>query len=198
MNRVYIVILLIMTAITMALCHTSNKLAEAKEKLRVSENNVTALTTDISYYETANDKNVAVVKGLEMSLESAKMTYKSLMSTVESMRLKDKNLSSVQNIVGELTYVNNDTLRLKRTSDSAKTIYIDDPNLQATLTINDDSLILKGNAMIRAPTDMVVAVETQYKRRWFLGRKRITGRDVHVTCSNPYIKITSVSYIEIK
>lgn len=148
---------------------------------------------DIDSLQDANGNLVLKVSSLTVDKEELQKNNSSLSKTLNDMGLKIKNLQEVIDAKHEYE-VKFDTIFLEKidTSNNRFLISKEDEWMKMsgiietipTPSINNFSLSLKN--------DVVIATEFIYKRRWFLGCRRVVGVNVYTKSNNPYFKLSKM------
>lgn len=173
-------------------------LREHNEKERYKANQ-TALLSDVAYYKTENERNVASVRALTLTKSEIEMYNKNLAERCEELeislrRLISANITNMQtdyHLVGELR----DSLVLRyNTIDTLRCLDYDDHYLTFSACVDSGGMYV-ADIVSR---DTVTAIVHRIPRRFLFfkfGTKEVR-QEVH--CANPHTKIITTECIEKK
>lgn len=171
---------------------------ERSEKERYKANQ-TALLSDIAYYKTENERNVASVRALTLTKNEIETYNKNLAERCDELeislrRLISANITNMQtdyHLVGELR----DSLVLRyNTIDTLRCMDYDDSYLTFSACVDSAGMYV-ADIISR---DTVTAIVHRIPRRFLFfkfGTKEVR-QEVH--CANPRTQIITTQYIEKK
>ncbi|MBO4804529.1 MAG: hypothetical protein J5554_00645 [Paludibacteraceae bacterium] len=171
---------------------------ERAEKERYKANQ-TALLSDVAYYKTENERNVASVRALTLTKSEIEMYNKNLAERCEELeislrRLISANITNMQtdyHLVGELR----DSLVLRyNTIDTLRCMDYDDSYLTFSACVDSAGMYV-ADIVSR---DTVTAIVHRISRRFLFfkfGTKEVR-QEVH--CANPRTQIITTQYVEKK
>ena len=171
---------------------------ERAEKERYKANQ-TALLSDVAYYKTENERNVASVRALTLTKSEIETYNKNLAERCDELeislrRLISANITNMQtdyHLVGELR----DSLVLRyNTIDTLRCMDYDDSYLTFSACVDSAGMYV-ADIVSR---DTVTAIVHRIPRRFLFfkfGTKEVR-QEVH--CANPHTKIITTEYIEKK
>ena len=171
---------------------------ERAEKERYKANQ-TALLSDVAYYKTENERNVASVRALTLTKSEIETYNKNLAERCDELeislrRLISANITNMQtdyHLVGELR----DSLVLRyNTIDTLRCMDYDDSYLTFSACV-DSSGMYVADIISR---DTVTAIVHRISRRFLFfkfGTKEVR-QEVH--CANPRTQIITTQYVEKK
>ena len=148
-----------------------------------------------------NGELITRVNSLVLTKNELEQQNKNLYSDVESMGLKIKQLQSIGSEKHEYI-VNYDTIYLERvdTSGASDLFKIEKKDewvdMMATLQVDPYPLIT--NFHLKITNDITTATEFIFKRRWFLGRRRVVGANVYTRSDNPYFHLNKKETYMVK
>lgn len=173
-------------------------LREHNEKERYKANQ-TALLSDVAYYKTENERNVASVRALTLTKNEIETYNKNLAERCDELeislrRLISANITNMQtdyHLVGELR----DSLVIRYdTIDTLRCMDYDDTYLSFVACVDTAGMYV---ADIQS-RDTVTAIVHRIPHRFLFfkfGTKEVR-QEVH--CANPHTKIITTEYIEKK
>lgn len=173
-------------------------LREHNEKERYKANQ-TALLSDIAYYKTENERNVASVRALTLTKSEIETYNKNLAERCDELeislrRLISANITNIQtdyHLVGALR----DSLVIRYdTIDTIRCMDYDDTYLSFVACVDTAGMYV-ADIISR---DTVTAIVHRIPRRFLFfkfGTKEVR-QEVH--CANPHTKIITTEYIEKK
>lgn len=171
---------------------------ERAEKERYKANQ-TALLSDVAYYKTENERNVASVRALTLTKSEIETYNKNLAERCDELeislrRLISANITNMQtdyHLVGELR----DSLVLRyNTIDTLRCMDYDDSYLTFSACVDSVGMYV-ADIISR---DTVTAIVHRIPRRFLFfkfGTKEVR-QEVH--CANPRTKIITTQYVEKK
>lgn len=171
---------------------------ERAEKERYKANQ-TALLSDVAYYKTENERNVASVRALTLTKSEIETYNKNLAERCDELeislrRLISANITNMQtdyHLVGELR----DSLVIRYdTIDTLRCMDYDDTYLSFVACVDTAGMYV-ADIISR---DTVTAIVHRIPRRFLFfkfGTKEVR-QEVH--CANPHTKIITTEYIEKK
>lgn len=171
---------------------------ERAEKERYKSNQ-TALLSDVAYYKTENERNVASVRALTLTKNEIETYNKNLAERCDELeislrRLISANITNIQtdyHLVGELR----DSIVLRyNTIDTLRCMDYDDSYLTFSACV-DSSGMYVADIISR---DTVTAIVHRIPRRFLFfkfGTKEVR-QEVH--CANPRTQIITTQYVEKK
>lgn len=171
---------------------------ERAEKERYKANQ-TALLSDVAYYKTENERNVASVRALTLTKNEIEMYNKNLAERCDELeislrRLISANITNMQtdyHLVGELR----DSLVLRyNTIDTLRCMDYDDSYLTFSACVDSAGMYV-ADIVSR---DTVTAIVHRIPRRFLFfkfGTKEVR-QEVH--CANPRTQIITTQYVEKK
>ena len=171
---------------------------ERAEKERYKANQ-TALLSDVAFYKTENERNVASVRALTLTKNEIETYNKNLAERCDELeislrRLISANITNMQtdyHLVGELR----DSLVLRyNTIDTLRCMDYDDSYLTFSACVDSAGMYV-ADIVSR---DTVTAIVHRIPRRFLFfkfGTKEVR-QEVH--CANPHTKIITTEYIEKK
>lgn len=139
-----------------------------------------------------NGELVTRVNSLVVTKSELERENSTLAKDVESMGLKIKQLQNVGK--EEHVYVvKYDTVFVERVDTSGNNdlfkIVKKDEWVDMTALLQVDPYPLVTNFSLTLKNDITTATEFIFKRRWFLGRRRVVGANVYMKSDNPYFKL---------
>lgn len=173
-------------------------LREHNEKERYKANQ-TALLSDVAYYKTENERNVASVRALTLTKSEIETYNKNLAERCDELeislrRLISANITNMQtdyHLVGELR----DSLVLRyNTIDTLRCMDYDDTYLTFSACV-DSSGMYVADIISR---DTVTAIVHRIPRRFLFFKFGTKEVRQEVYCANPRTQIITTQYVEKK
>lgn len=173
--------------------HCNNK--QLKQENKRLENNYNALTNDVKTYRLKDSSAVAETETLLLTKQEFENRYKETKQKIKDLKIKINKLRSYQttNIITDYKI---DTIRLIDTivRDSLKCFEYTDNWVEFSGCLDREYLI---NSQITTFDTINTYLSKQYRKR-FLFFKWKPYYKVTLHSKNPYSKITSAEYVEIK
>lgn len=173
-------------------------LREHNEKERYKANQ-TALLSDVAYYKTENERNVASVRALTLTKNEIETYNKNLAERCDELeislrRLISANITNMQtdyHLVGELR----DSLVLRyNTIDTLRCMDYDDNYLTFSACVDSAGMYV-ADIISR---DTVTAIVHRIPRRFLFFKFGTKEVRQEVYCANPLTKIVTTQYVEKK
>jgi hypothetical protein len=171
---------------------------ERAEKERYKANQ-TALLSDVAYYKTENERNVASVRALTLTKSEIETYNKNLAERCEELeislrRLISANITNIQtdyHLVGELR----DSLVLRyNTIDTLRCMDYDDSYLTFSACVDSAGMYV-ADIVSR---DTVTAIVHRIPRRFLFFKFGTKEVRQEVYCANPRTQIVTTQYVEKK
>lgn len=192
-----ILIYALITAIA-ALVVVSIGLRNAMQEKDRYKANQAALLSDVEYYKTENDKNVAAVDKLTLTVDELRRSYSDVCRTADDLNIKLKRIqsastTSTQTDVKIVTVVKDSVVYRDGMLDSLLIFKWRDPWVDISGEIRRDSVDIG----IHSTDTLVQIVHRVPHKFWFIkwGTKAIRQE---VVSTNPHTKIIYTDYIELK
>lgn len=203
-------IILILLATTFF--QTKSLINTKKDRARISKNFQNSLFKMDSVIN-ANGNLQFSVEALELKKKEAEQFNAELLTKVESMGIKIKNLQSVTSVGVEYVYIT-DTIEVesKHKSDTISTYIakhkdkwldlVQHISIHKIDTVpgdnkgNDIDKLVVDNFKLTVYDELTLPYEINYKRRWIFWRKPVSVT-VHVMGESPYLEINKIESISL-
>lgn len=195
MNRAFLIITIVLLLLVGSLSHRLQKTRIEKDRL---EANQTALLAEAEYWSTENEKSVADVLRLSLTVDELRNSNERLKKTADELgirlkRIQDASTTGVKTEVRVVTQVKDSVVYRDNVIVSVKSFEWRDPWIGVSGILSNDSVDLSVSS-VDTLTTIVHKVPHKF---WFIkwGCKAIKQT---VVSANPHTKITYNEYIEVK
>jgi hypothetical protein len=192
-----IVIVLILLLICYAIIITKKY-----NKNKLEKNRVTAYYENskfkIDSLRTFNGKLIYSVNILEQTKKEFQTTNSELLSEINELNFKLKNISGITKIQYIYVYKNDTILAYKRNDTTFVVKFFDDYLTfnELIMLYNNKTSIEVDSLQIKLSDSLTIVNENIYKRRWIFWRK-LTGVKLNISTENPYFKLNKIQSIKI-
>ena len=196
-NKVIVWLILLLVVLLSSVYILGVSLIKEGKERKIAEQNLIAKSSELSTYVTKYGDSVKVLQGMRLDINDAKQVEGALMKRVKDLEVKLKNATGVIEIVETIKYVNKDSIIYVPLTDTTRLFPIEDKWLKAEVVVTDFKYIAPGDfRILDIPNTSILVPSVKYKGWWIF--KKTIGVEVFINNTNPYIKTTSGTYIDLR
>ena len=196
-NKIIVWLGLLFVVSLVAVYVMGTTLIKQQKEIKIAEQNLVARTSELATYITKHGDSVKVLQGMRLDVNDAKKVEGALMKRIKDLEIKLKNATGVIEIIETVKYVNKDSIVYVPLTDTPRLFPIEDKWLKAEVVVTDFKYIAPGDfRILDIPNTSILVPSIKYKGWWIF--KKTIGVEVFINNTNPYIKTTSGTYIDLR